>query len=278
MKIVGIVAVVLAGVLGLAASIALFGLTMPRRRPEAHQAEVSGVVLDQATRQPIAGACIQIASPAISSDSGLVVRLQTRTDERGAFRARTAVDGDMLFGARKRGYFNGGTLVDPARPVEIHLQAVPTDSGFNLCQAGLMHPEMEAMIRLECGRGALAPGEEGEDIRLTAGPNATLTIDAAPGRSVRWMSIEEGGQPGVPTNCCEAPDDGYVATLSIPANSARGLCFVRRDARHQYGGFSIDPGLFTSGKPWAIRYITVFNETGGRGLCTEGKMAWAALP
>jgi hypothetical protein len=191
------------------------------------------------------------------------------------------IGGTTQFDARKPGYLLSAACRDPRKPVEIAMTAVPPDSGQKVCKAGVMHPERQSEIRLELERGALDPGETGEDFRLSPGPEATVTIVAAPGRSIQWQEIQAStaGWSWAPLNSCEAPAEGYVTSLTIPSRAGRGLCFVRRDDGPTFGAFTIDPAVFVvSEQDPAVRYICIHNRSGGRGLCTEKMVGWAASP
>src|SRR5690348_2077433 len=204
-----ILSVVGGGLVGLGASL-LFAWLLFAGGSDAitpRQVDIRGVVLDETTRAPIPDARVKIASSMSRSASPAESRAEARSNERGAFQVHMTIGGMTSFVVQKPGYLYASASRDPDKPVEVLLRSVPPDSGMKLCQGGVMHPKKEAVIRLECGRGVLAEGEVDEDIRLSRGPNSTLVIDAAPGRSIQWVASQEsdyGEWSGGPRNCCEA--------------------------------------------------------------------------
>jgi hypothetical protein len=155
--------------------------------------------------------------------------------------------------------------------------AIHDDHGWKRKQDGFLPVRgLANPFRMDLENGIMAPDAPIYDVRVYWGPSSdsTIKIAAAAGRGIQWRPLRPSTNSWFqgPVNVCEAPEDGYVDTLTIRWDAEDGVCFVRRDDGPYYGAFGVHPlGLFEgpTGTTWRNRFGVVLNRNGGLSLCDE---------
>ena len=249
--------------------------------------ELRGRVEDDSTHAPIPGAQVDFV---ILGNRGFLPPeildwfATTKTDQLGEFRYVGVLRGEPDFHVSKVGYFPSRGRVEsldplriamlrrPVSPVSPVSSVSPTRVSGNLRMEGTENP-----FRIDLERGVVLPSDPTWDVgvRWGSGPDSTIEIIAAPGREILFsiLAHSASGYVTMPVNVCVAPTEGYVDSLTIPWNTADGVCFVRRKAGPRYGAFGVHPARWFAGpahsSAWINSFDVVMNPAGGRVLCND---------